>query len=194
MKQQLLNKLPKKKTTFSQKKKTYLDIQIKKAAQENKRLLNLAREYITQSELDFESANPIQALCNYHNTPPMALRHLGRNSAEYLVRVLNKETQDIKNIKIPDYIGYRRLDLEKTISSFKLLKLASELEELMGDKTRQDFYNQAKITGLISNSENKELFYDIADNLTGNGRYFGHSYIDENQDLTPLSEILSNYK
>jgi hypothetical protein len=187
MKKRLLSKIQKNKTTFTQKKQAYLQIQIKKAAQENKGLLEIARQYITHANVDFETASPIQALCNYHNTNPMALRSLGRNSAEYLVRKLHN---DPTPVTVPEYINYREIDLENTIKSFKLLNLASNLEELVGDRTRQDFYNQSKLQGLINTAEDKKLFYNITDNLTGTNRYFGHSYIDENQDLSPLSEVI----
>jgi hypothetical protein len=191
MKQKILNRLPKKTATYTQKKRAYLDVQIQKAAQENQGLLNLAREYIFHAGVEFEEANPIQGLCNYHNTKPMALKHLGRRSAEYLVRVLNQDNHDIT---VPDYVDYRRIDLEHTIKSFKFLNLASQLDELMGDRTRQDFYNQSKKSGLIKDDSDKQLFYKIADNLTGTGRYFGHSYINENQDLEPLCQIISKDK
>jgi hypothetical protein len=154
-----------------------------KAGAENKRLVELANSYAHFEKLEFETSNILQNLCNYHSMNPKMLEYMGKPTTAYLVRF----SKDNKfRTSVPTEFAYGNFNLEETIDSFKLLKVASESFDL------QNFYNKSKLQGYVQDEDSEKLFDKISSSLTGVHRFFVHQKIDKNQELSPADYVIGS--
>jgi hypothetical protein len=154
-----------------------------KAGTENKRLVELAGSYAFFANLDLDNSSPLLNLCHYHVMNPKMLEYMGMDSTAYLVRF----SKDNKfRTTFPKEFKYGKFNLEETIDSFKLLKVASESFDL------QNFYNKSKLQGYVQDEDSEKLFDKISSSLTGVHRFFVHQKIDKNQEISPADYVIGS--
>ncbi len=155
------------------------------AAYKNKKLVGLAHAYSHFEGLDFDNSNMLLNLCHHHTINPRILEYMDKSTSAHLVRFAN--TGKFRT-NVPKEFTCGKFDLEETIESFRLLKVACESFDL------QTFYNTAKSKGYI-NSESDELLFDkISSNLTGVNRHFIHQLVDKTQNIEPVDYVVGPAK
>ena len=155
---------------------------------QNQPLIEVANMYIENSNLDFGTKNSLQNLCIHNNIAQKTLKRLKRNSAIKYANLASSSNLDQLTLQTQN--PNENIKLEEIISTFKLLKIASELNLDYGERTSQNFYNLVKESGFITTPKREALFDKITGELTGVGRYFDHGRIDKTHQLEQFDYVI----